>query len=60
MVDAHVLRTAIPIRAAVSDAGAKLLGKSTGYVARNVDTPVPDHSDLSESRAPFPDLMSNP
>jgi len=36
-----VLRTAIFMRVAVSDTAAKDLGKSTGYVTKNVETPGP-------------------
>jgi len=35
-----VLRTAIFMRVAVSDTAAKDLGNSTGYVTKNVETPV--------------------
>jgi hypothetical protein len=34
-----VLRTGIFMRVAVSNTAAKDLGKSTGYVTRNVETP---------------------
>ncbi len=54
-----VLRTAIPIRAAVSDAAAKHLGKSPGYVTKDVGTPAIDHSGLSGPRGPLPGLIRN-
>jgi len=39
IVDAYVLRTAIFRKAAVIDTAAKDLGKSTGRVTKNVETP---------------------